>query len=131
MSDAGVDPADGKGNEPEPDAVTGEDPGARAGLWGRRGVKAAASVAAALLAAGIAVGVTSALRGGSVPAAARIPSPPAKDAVFVEDDDGAGQDQQENVLQYSAPGMVTTTPSTSPGSSPASNRAGVSRPPPF
>jgi S1-C subfamily serine protease len=107
MSDAGVDPADGKGNEPEPDAVTGEDPGARARLWGRRGVKAGASVAATLLAAGIAVGVTSALRGGPVPAAARIPLPPAKDAVFVEDDDGAGQDQQDNVLQYSAPGVVT------------------------
>jgi S1-C subfamily serine protease len=66
----------------------------------------AASVAAALLAAGIAVGVASALR-GSVPAAARIPSPPGKDAVFAEDDNGAGQDQQDNVLQYSAPGVVS------------------------
>lgn len=76
------------------------------GVWGKRGVRAAASVAAALAAAGIAVGVTSALH-GSVPAAARIPSPPAKDAVFVEDDNGAGQDQQGNILQYSAPGVVT------------------------
>jgi putative serine protease PepD len=69
------------------------------------GVRVAASVAAALLAAGIAAGVTGALR-GSVPATARIPSPPAKDAVFVEDRNGAGQDQQDNVLQYSAPGVV-------------------------
>jgi S1-C subfamily serine protease len=66
----------------------------------------AASVAAALLAAGIAVGAASALR-GSVPAAARIPTPPGKDAVFVEDDDGAGQDQQENILQHDAPGVVS------------------------
>lgn len=107
MSDAGVDTADGNGSKPEPDALTGADSRASAGRRGKRSVKAAAAVAAALLAAGAAVGVTSALRGGSVSAAARIPSPPSKDAVFVEDDDGAGQDQQENVLQYSAPGMVS------------------------
>jgi len=106
MSDAGVGTADGNGNEPEPDAVTPESHAAPVGRWGKRSVRAAASVAAALLAAGIAVGVTGTLRGG-VPAAARIPSPPAKDAVFVEDDNGAGQDQQDNVLQYSAPGVVS------------------------
>jgi S1-C subfamily serine protease len=106
MSDAGTGAADAKGDEPEPDEVTSENPAAPVGLWGKRSVRAAASVAAALLAAGIAVGVTSALH-GSVPAAARIPSPPAKDAVFVEDDNGAGQDQQDNVLQYSAPGVVS------------------------
>ncbi|MDX6418417.1 MAG: hypothetical protein QOG28_3037 [Trebonia sp.] len=106
MSDAGTDAADGKGDEPEPEEVTSESPAAPVGLWGKRSVRAAASVAAALLAAGIAVGVTSALH-GSVSAAARIPSPPAKDAVFVEDDNGAGQDQQDNVLQYSAPGVVS------------------------
>jgi S1-C subfamily serine protease len=106
MSDAGVGTADGKGNEPEPDAVTAVNTGAPRGLWGKRSVRVAASVAAALLAAGITVGVTGALR-GSVPATARIPSPPAKDAVFVEDYNGAGQDQQDSVLQYSAPGVVS------------------------
>jgi S1-C subfamily serine protease len=106
MPDADISAADGKGNEPEPDAVTAGSTGASGGLWGRRSVRVAASVAAALLAAGIAVGVTGALR-GSVPAAARIPSPPGKDAVFAEDDNGAGQDQQDNVLQYSAPGVVS------------------------
>jgi len=106
MSDAGLGTADGNGNEPEPDPVTPESPAARVGLWQKRSVRVAASVAAALLAAGIAVGVTSALR-GSVAAAARIPSPPAKDALFVEDDNGAGQDQQDNVLQFSAPGVVS------------------------
>jgi S1-C subfamily serine protease len=106
MSDAGVGTADRKGNEPEPDAVTAVNTGAPRGLWGKRSVRVAASVAAALLAAGITVGVTGALR-GSVPATARIPSPPAKDAVFVEDYNGAGQDQQDSVLQYSAPGVVS------------------------
>jgi S1-C subfamily serine protease len=106
MPDADISAADGKGNEPEPDAVTPESPAAPVGLWGNRTVRAAASVVAALLAAGIAVGVTGALR-GSIPATARIPSPPAKDAVFVEDDNGAGQDQQDNVLQNSAPGVVS------------------------
>jgi S1-C subfamily serine protease len=106
MPDADISAADGKGNEPEPAAVTAGSTGASGGLWGRRSVRVAASVAAALLAAGIAVGVASALR-GSVPAAARIPSPPGKDAVFAEDDNGAGQDQQDNVLQYSAPGVVS------------------------
>jgi len=33
--------------------------------------------------------------------------PPAKNAAFVEDDDGAGQDQQDNILQSSASGMVS------------------------
>jgi S1-C subfamily serine protease len=106
MSDAGIGAADGNGNEPEPDAVIPESPAAPAGLREKRTVRVAAWVAAALLAAGIAVGATGALR-GSVPATARIPSPPAKDAVFVEDRNGAGQDQQDNVLQYSAPGVVS------------------------
>jgi putative serine protease PepD len=80
--------------------------GAPRGLRGKRSVRVAASVALALLAAGIAVGVAGALR-GSVPATARIPSPPAKDAVFVADDNGAGQDQQDSIVQYSAPGVVS------------------------
>ncbi|MGH3211253.1 MAG: trypsin-like peptidase domain-containing protein [Trebonia sp.] len=106
MPDTDISAADGKGNEPEPDAVTAVNAGAHPGRWGKRSVWVAASVAAALLAAGTAVGVTTAMR-GSVSAAARIPSPPAKNAVFVEDDNGAGQDQQDNVLQYSAPGVVS------------------------
>jgi putative serine protease PepD len=106
MPDTDISGAEGKGNEPEPDALTAVSAGAPGGLRGKRSVRVAASVAAALLAAGIAAGVASALR-GSVPAAARIPSPPGKDAVFVEDEDGAGQDQQENILQYDAPGVVS------------------------
>jgi len=92
--------------------MQGDSPGitggkeAPGGLWGKRGVRLTASVAAGLLAAGIGLGVTSAVR-GSVPADARIPLPPAKNAAFVEDDDGAGQDQQNNILQSSASGVVS------------------------
>jgi len=111
MPDAGINIAGGKGDEPEPAAGASDGCRASGRLWGKRGVRAAASVAAALLAAGIGLGVTTAVR-GSVPADARIPSPPAKDAVFVEDDNGAGQDQQDNVLQYSAPGVVSIRSAT-------------------
>jgi S1-C subfamily serine protease len=41
-----------------------------------------------------------------------MPAAPAKNAVFVGDAFGAGQDQQENVLQYSAPGVVTLRSAT-------------------
>jgi S1-C subfamily serine protease len=105
MPDADVTDVDEKGNDPDLDAVTSGNPGALARLWGKRSARVTAVITAALLAAGIGLGVTSALR-GSVPADALIPSPPAKDAVFVEDDDGAGQDQQENILQSSAAGVL-------------------------
>lgn len=105
MSDTGVTDVDEKGNDPDLDAVTEGNPGAPGGLWGKRSVRVAAVIATALLAAGVGLGVTIGVR-GPVPADARIPSPPAKDAVFVEDDNGAGQDQQDNILQYSAPGVL-------------------------
>ena len=99
--------AGGKGNEPEPGTGTaGTSVGPDGGLLRRRTVQVAALAATALVAAGIAFGAASALR-GSVPADARIPLPPAKNAVFVEDDNGAGQDQQGNILQSSAAGVVT------------------------
>lgn len=106
MPDTGVSTADENGNEQPPNVSAAAHTGPPDGPWGRRGLRAASAVAAALLAAGIGLGVASPV-GGSVPADARIPSPPAKDAVFVEDDNGAGQDQQDNVLQYSAPGVVS------------------------
>ena len=107
MPDADISTVDGKEDEPGTGAFTTVVLGASGGLWGKRSVRVAASVVAALLVAGTVAGVTSALRGSSVPVTARIPSAPAKDAVFVEDDNGAGQDQQENILQFSAPGVVT------------------------
>jgi S1-C subfamily serine protease len=96
----------------DPDMEPDEQPAPSApahvpgGLWRKRSVKVAASAAAVLLAAGIAVGVTSALH-KSVPADALIPAAPAKNSAFVEDDNGAGQDQQDSILQSSAQGVVS------------------------
>jgi S1-C subfamily serine protease len=77
-----------------------------ASFWGKRSIRISAAVTAALLGIGIGLAVTSAMR-GAVPADARIPQPPAKNDVFVEDDNGAGQDQQGNILQSSAAGVLS------------------------
>jgi S1-C subfamily serine protease len=106
MRDDDPGTAGGNANEPESGTETAGNPGAAAGLWAKRSVRIAASAAAVVLAAGIGLGVTSAVR-GSVPADARIPVPPARNAVFVEDDDGAGADQQGSILQSSAGGVVS------------------------
>lgn len=114
MSDADARTVDEKEAKPDPEAVTEVGQATSGGhgesrwetQWGKRRVRVAASVAATLIVAGTVVGVTSVLPGSAVPETARIPAAPAKDAVFVEDDDGAGQDQQENILQYSAAGVV-------------------------
>jgi hypothetical protein len=41
MPDTGIGTADGKGNEPEPDAVTESGTGAPSGLWRNRSVRLA------------------------------------------------------------------------------------------
>lgn len=41
--------------------------------------------------------------------AAAIPTPPAANQMFVEDDDGTGADSQENILQSTVPGLVHIT----------------------
>ena len=106
MQDDDPGKSGGQGSGPEPEAAAAGTPGAPGGLWGKRGVRVAASITAALVATGIGLGVTSAVR-GSVSADARIPLPPAKNTVFVEDDNGAGQDQQDSILQSSGHGVVS------------------------
>jgi len=98
--------ADTEDGEPDPAAAAADDQGTPGGPWRRRAGWAAASAAVTLLAAWATVGVAGALR-SPVPAAERIPTPPAKNAAFVADNFGAGEDQQGNVLQRSAPGVVT------------------------
>jgi S1-C subfamily serine protease len=93
------------GNEPEDAAVEVESaPVTVPGIWQKRPFRIGASVTAIVVALGIGFGVTAAVRSPS--ATSRIPSAPAKNATFVEDDDGAGQDQQENILSSSAEGVV-------------------------
>jgi len=97
------------GNEAEKTAAEAETaPVPAPGIWQKRPLRIGASVTAIVVAIvvalGIGFGVTAAIRSPS--AASRIPSAAAKNAAFVEDDDGAGQDQQENILSSSAEGVV-------------------------
>ncbi len=72
-----------------------------------RGWHAYAVVGALALVAGLA-GTTAVrvLAGGGHAAASAIPAPPPANAGFVEDDNGTGADNQANILQYTAHGLV-------------------------
>jgi S1-C subfamily serine protease len=97
-----ADAVSGNEDKPEP----GDAPqAARGRLRGKLWFRVAVSLGVAVLAAGIGFGVASSV-GRPVPADARIPSPPSHDAAFTEDDNGAGQDQQDNILQASARSVV-------------------------
>jgi hypothetical protein len=78
----------------------------RAG-WSGLGGKTATLLGAAAIAAGAGFGVTSLTGGrGASAVSSAIPSPASGSAAFQEDDDLTGQDNQENILQSTAPGMV-------------------------
>jgi S1-C subfamily serine protease len=66
----------------------------------------AIGVIALVVAAGIGFGITSAVRGPGKPADSAIPAPPARNSAFVADDDGTGQDNQENAMTVTGPGLV-------------------------
>jgi S1-C subfamily serine protease len=74
--------------------------------WRRRSVRIGAYVAAAAISTGAGFGIAGLVHGSSNDAASAIPSPPAQNQKFVEDDDGTGADSQENVLDSTVPGMV-------------------------
>jgi len=96
---------DASGDEPEKAAVEVESaPVPVPGIWQKRSFRIGASATAIVVALAIGFGVTAAIRSPS--AASRIPSAPAKNANFVEDDNGAGQDQQDSILSSSAEGVV-------------------------
>ena len=84
---------------------TGTAPGD--GWWQRRR-RLAAGIGAAAAVALVAFGVVAAVGGlsGSASASSVIPSPPSKNKMFVEDDDGTGADNQANILELVAPGLV-------------------------
>jgi S1-C subfamily serine protease len=88
-------PAGGAGGTPGP------------GWWQRRS-RLALAVAAAASAAGLALVAFAATGGlsGSAAVSSAIPSPPRANKMFVEDDDGTGADNQENIVQSVAPGLV-------------------------
>jgi S1-C subfamily serine protease len=74
--------------------------------WRNRRVRLSAIAAAVVVAAGIGFGVGRALGLGDTVILTAIPHPATGKDAFIEDDDGIAQDNQENILQATAPGMV-------------------------
>ena len=78
--------------------------------WRHSRVRFMVYVAACALGSGIGFGIGGFAKvvgsSSSASASSVIPSPPAANHKFVEDDNGTGQDNQENILQDTAPGLV-------------------------
>jgi S1-C subfamily serine protease len=79
-------------------------PGPRA--WRSRRFRISVIAAAAILATGLGFGIGRAVGLGNTVILTAIPQPASGQGAFVEDDDGIAQDNQENILQATAPGMV-------------------------
>ncbi len=92
-----------------PDVKAGRSfrPQATTAKPGKR-VLAGAFVAAAAVFIAVGFGATLVIRDQLDPASASsaIPSPPAHNQMFVEDDNGTGADSQANILQSTVPGLV-------------------------
>jgi S1-C subfamily serine protease len=94
-----------KAKDAATEPTTGTQPGH--GWWqGRR--RLTVGIGAAAAAALVASGMFAAVGGfsGSASATSVIPSPPAKNRMFIEDDNGTGADSQANILSSVAPGLV-------------------------
>jgi S1-C subfamily serine protease len=74
--------------------------------WRNRRLRLSVIAAAVVVAAGIGFGVGRAVGLGNTVILTAIPHPATGKDAFIEDDDGTAQDNQENILQATAPGMV-------------------------
>ncbi len=76
--------------------------------WWQRRSRLVMGVGAVAVVAGLAFVAFAAVGGlsSSSQASSAIPSPPRANKMFVEDDDGTGADNQENIVQSAAPGLV-------------------------
>jgi S1-C subfamily serine protease len=74
--------------------------------WRNRRFRVSAIAAAVVVAAGIGFGVGRAVGLGNTVILTAIPHPATGKDAFIEDDDGTAQDNQENILAATAPGMV-------------------------
>ena len=85
-----------------------ETPASSAQAGRRNRARIIVSLAVAVVFAVVGFAIASAMHGSSSSGsgAAAIPSPPAKNATFVPDDNGAGADGQANVIKETAPGLV-------------------------
>jgi S1-C subfamily serine protease len=96
-----------------PDADAGPEP---VTAKPRTRVRAAVFVAGAAVFTAVGFGATLVIRDQLAPASASsaIPSPPAHNQKFVEDDEGTGADSQANILRSTVPGLVRIA--SAPGS---------------
>ena len=74
--------------------------------WRSKRFRIMAIATAVVLAAGIGFGVGRVIGLGNTVILTAIPKPATGKDAFIEDDDGIAQDNQENILQATAPGMV-------------------------
>ncbi|HEY6492330.1 MAG TPA: hypothetical protein VIZ43_03595 [Trebonia sp.] len=74
--------------------------------WRRKGFRLTVIGTAVVLSAGFSFGVGRALGLGNTVVLTAIPKPFTANVRFKEDDDGVGQDNQVNILESTAPGMV-------------------------
>jgi S1-C subfamily serine protease len=74
--------------------------------WRNRRLRLSVIAAAVIVAAGIGFGIGRAVGLGNTVILTAIPHPATGKDAFIEDDDGTAQDNQENILQATAPGMV-------------------------
>jgi S1-C subfamily serine protease len=74
--------------------------------WRNRRLRLPVIAAAVVVAAGIGFGVGRAVGLGNTVILTAIPHPATGKDAFIEDDDGIAQDNQENILAATAPGMV-------------------------
>jgi S1-C subfamily serine protease len=74
--------------------------------WRSKRFRITAIATALVLAAGIGFGVGRVIGLGNTVILSAIPKPATGKDAFIEDEDGTAQDNQENILQATAPGMV-------------------------